>query len=261
MNISGINKYMTFGLKQEWIEILDYEKENFRATNALGNRMVPSAITWFREARLISNNKAIAPTKLLDLGNKLSFDSFIFWNLIWSSICNSSPLIKWFVSNVQFEQYVDAEWIHEKLMPNVQSESVRKGAIQSLINTFKNSPLGTGDSPLVELTQKGNRVLGLKRIPKNIDPLAVLYSLYVMAEVSERSSFTVSEMMNADFDSPFISPIIAFGMDVDALKKECQGLATLYPQFISCSFTLGLDQIKIFPSEKKLDDIIDLLLK
>ena len=31
MNISGINKYMTFGLKEEWINILIQDRENFRA--------------------------------------------------------------------------------------------------------------------------------------------------------------------------------------------------------------------------------------
>ena len=104
MNISGINKYMTFGLKEEWVQILADENDNFRSTSALGNRMIPSAITWFREAKLISDSTMVKPTRLLDVGKTLGFDSDLLWCLIWISLVNNSPLIKWYVCNTQVEE-------------------------------------------------------------------------------------------------------------------------------------------------------------
>lgn len=260
MNISGINKYMTFGLKEEWIRILAEEADAFRSTSALGNRMIPSAITWFREAKLISDSTTVTPTRLLDVGRNLGFDSDFFWCLIWISLVNKSPLIKWYVCNTQIEEFVSVDSLNEKLALQVNSASVRKGALQSLTGTIKNSPIGKSDVPIIQMEQKGTRVLGLKRVPKSIEPLAVLYSLYLMATVADRTSFTLSEMMTADFGSPYISPLVAFGMDVEALKGQCLGIASVHPEYLSCAFTLGLEEVKVFPREKSLDDVIGLIL-
>lgn len=260
MNISGINKYMTFGLKEEWVQILADETDNFRSTSALGNRMIPSAITWFREAKLIADSTMVKPTRLLDVGRSLGFDSDLLWCLIWISLVNNSPLIKWYVCNTQIEELTSVDALNEKLAIQVNSDSVRKGALQSLTGTIKNSPIGKSDAPIVQVEQKGVRVLGLKRVPKSIEPLAVLYSLYLMATVADRTAFTLSEMMTADFESPYISPLVAFGMNVEELKGQCMGISSIYPDYLACSFTLGLEEIKVFPKEKTLDDVIGLIL-
>lgn len=257
MNISGINKYMTFGLKREYVEVLSNETENFRATSALGNRMISSAVTWFREAKLISDSTAVKPTRLLDVGRNIGFDSEIFWCLIWIALVNNSPLFKWFICNTQIGDMTTIEKLNEVLETQVNSESVRKGALQSLVNTIKHSPIGTN---IVQLEQKGVRVVSLKRISKSVEPLVVLYSLYLMANNADRTAFTLSEMMSGDFDSPFISPLIAFGMSADELKAQCMGISSVYPDFLSCSFSLGLDEIKVFPKKKTLDDVIGLIL-
>lgn len=260
MNISGINKYMTFGLKEEWIQILAEETDNFRSTSMLGNRMIPSAITWFREARLIFDSTMVKPTRLLDVGRTLGFDSDFFWCLIWISLVNNSPLIKWYVCNTQIEELTPVDNLNEKLALQVTSESVRKGALQSLTGTIKNSPIGKSEAPIIQIEQKGVRILGLRRVPKSIEPLVVLYSLYLMANVADRTSFTLSEMMTADFESPYISPLVAFGMNVEELKGQCMGIASVYPEYLSCTFTLGLEEVKVFPKEKSLDDVIGLIL-
>ena len=87
MNISGINKYMTFGLKEDWINILIQDRENFRSTSELGNRMIPSAVTWFREASLISDATAITTTKLLEVAANSGADESndqLWYDLVFS---------------------------------------------------------------------------------------------------------------------------------------------------------------------------------
>ena len=169
--------------------------------------------------------------------------------------------MKWYVSKAIFNETLSPEDLNNELSNNVNSESVRKGALQSLFSMFKSSPLGTGANSLVKLELKGQRVISLTRIPRSIDKMAVLYSLYVMAATAERTSFTLSEMMTADFESAYISPLVAFGMSVDELKSICLGLSSLYPKFIACSFSLGLDEVKIFPETKTMDDVVDLMLQ
>jgi len=63
-----------------------------------------------------------------------------------------------------------------------------------------------------------------------------------------------------DFDSACVSPIVSFGMPVDEFKAQCAGLAEKYPPFIACSFTHGLDEIRIFPNVKNVNDVIEMIL-
>lgn len=266
MNISGINKYMTFGLRPEWVAVLSAEQEQFRTTNALGNRMVPSAVTWFREAGLIRESTSIQTTPLLKLGEYVGFDDLRFWHLIWVGLSNRSPLVKWYVCNVPFDDNKSRDEIDGILAQSVQSESVRKGALQSLVALLKWTPLGTGESPIVKLdgTKKSDgtfrEIRGLRRLAHDIDSLIVLYGIYMMAQFTGRGSFTVREMMTAEFESPIISPLVAFGILPDAFKAQCLGLSSKYPEFISCSFTHGLDEVRVFPDTKTLDNVIELIL-
>lgn len=206
MNISGINKYMTFGLKPEWIEVLANEGANFRHTTALGNRMVPAAVTWFREAGLIEDATAISTTLLLEVGNKRGFGDLLLWQLLWFRLANTSPLVKWYVCNTDFDTEYSIKLIDESLAQSVGSASVRKGALQSLCQLVKASPLSEGGRALIETEMKGRTVEKLIRRSSSVDPLVVLYGLYVMAEKAGRGAFTVRQMMSAEFDGEFVSP-------------------------------------------------------
>lgn len=261
MNISGINKYMTFGLKPEWIEILENEGSSFRQTTALGNRMVPAAVTWFREAGLIGDSTAIIPTLLLEVGKKRGFSDLLFWQLLWFRLANTSPLVKWYVCNTDFDMGYPTKGIDEKLSQSVGSVSVRKGALQSLCQLIKASPLSEGDEALIEVEMKGRAVVGLTRHSRSVDPLVVLYGLYVMTENSGGGVFTVRQMMAVEFEEEVVSPLAAFGISPDAFKKQCMGLAALHPDFIACSFTLGLDEVRVFPETKSRNDVVALILE
>lgn len=261
MNISGINKYMTFGLKPEWIEVLANEGANFRQTTALGNRMVPAAVTWFREAGLIGDSAAITTTLLLEVGKKCGFSDMLFWQLLWFRLANISPLVKWYVCNTDIDTGYPIKQIDDCLAQSVGSASVRKGALQSLCQLVKSSPLGEGDGALIEAETKGRTVEKLMRRSRLVDSLVVLYGLYVMAEKSGRDAFTVRQMMATEFDGEVVSPLAAFGIPPDEFKKQCMGLAAMYPDFIACSFTLGLDEVRLFPETNNRDDVVGLILR
>ncbi|MEI6259966.1 MAG: phosphoadenosine phosphosulfate reductase family protein [Deltaproteobacteria bacterium] len=261
MNISGINKYMTFGLKPEWIEVLANEGANFRQTTALGNRMIPAAVTWFREAGLIGGSTAITTTLLLEVGKKRGFTDLLFWQLLWFLLVNTSPLVKWYACNTDIDTGYPLKRIDEKLSQSVGSASVRKGALQSLCQLVKASPLSEGDNALIETEMKGRSVVGLTRRSRSVDSLVVLYGLYVMAEKSGRGVFTVRQMMAAEFDGDVVSPLPVFGISPDEFKKQCMGLAAVHPDLIACSFTLGLDEVRVFPETKIRNDVVSLILE
>lgn len=252
---------MKFGLRSDWISVYIDEKENFRSTGALGTKMVPSAISWLREARLMQASPSTKPDRLLEMAIQKGCESSILWDLIWFNLANNSPLVKWYVLNTDLNQKETKTTLVDKLTNLLSKSSVAEGSYSSLADLLKNSPLGNSRSPVVKLEMKNRTILSLTRVPRSVDPLVLLYSFYVMAQGAKRGTFTISEMMNGDFEAAFVSPLTAFGMQVEEMKAFCLGLASRYPQFITCKFTLGLDEIQIFPQEKTLDDIIDLILE
>lgn len=261
MKISGINKYISFGLRPDWIEVLANEGANFRQTTQLGNRMVPSAVTWFREAGLIEESKTITATLLLEVGEKRGVSDLLFWQLLWVRLANISPLVKWYVCNTDFDTGYPMKQIDEKLAQSVGSPSVRRGALGSLGRLIKESPLGEGDTGLIETKMKGRTLEKLTRRSRSVDPLVILYGLYVMAEKAGRGVFTVRQMMAADFDGEVMSPLVVFGISPEEFKKQCMGLATMHPDLIACSFTLGLDEVRVFPETKNRNDVLTLILE
>jgi len=55
--------------------------------------------------------------------------------------------------------------------------------------------------------------------------------------------------------------IAAFGLSPETFKNHCLGLSSKYPEFINCSFTHGLDEVRIFPETKTLENVIELVLE
>ena len=223
--------------------------------------MIPAAVTWFREAGLIADSTAITPTLLLDIGKKRGFSDLLFWQLLWARLVNISPLVKWYVCNMDFDTGYPIKRVDEVLAQSVGSASVRKGALQSLCRLIKESPLGEGETALIEVDKNGSTVKKLTRRQRTVDSLVVLYGLYVMAEKAERNAFTVRQMLTAEFEGDVVSPLVAFCIPPDEFKKQCMGLASIYPDFIACSFTLGLDEIQLFSETKKRDDVVELILQ
>jgi hypothetical protein len=169
--------------------------------------------------------------------------------------------VKWYVCNTDFDTGYLMKRIDEKLAQSVESPSVRKGALGSLRQLIKESPLGEGDTGLIETKMKGRILEKLTRRSLSVDSLVILYGLYVMAEKAGRGAFTVRQMMAADFDDEVVSPLVIFGISPEEFKKQCMGLAAMHPEFIACSFTLGLDEVRLFPETKNRNDVLTLILE
>lgn len=263
MSITGINKYMTFGLDPTWIPILLEERETFRSTQALGTRKIPSAITWFREAGLIEETTAIKLTPLAFFAERDGAESSLLWDMIWVRLANASPLVKWYISNTTVGEWVNSTELNGRLEAEVASASVRKGAFSSLFALVKNSPLGRGDGAVVAVETKGRQVSALMRKAHEPEALALLYGLFVMAETADRNVFSVTGMMTADGTASFVSPLSAFGMGPEAFKRAASGLADRYPSFLRVRFAQGLDEVELKrggDDGKTSQDVVRLML-
>ncbi|MDR0706882.1 MAG: phosphoadenosine phosphosulfate reductase family protein [Treponema sp.] len=258
-----IHSYKTFGLQEVYVATLMELKDKFFPwfdSHPLGSDMVPAARNWFKEANLISGHN-LAPTTLLNVFDKFGSNCSLGWEFIWAALSNNSILVKWFVSATNVGISYAPEQLDNDLRTSYPElkDSVIKGGLQSLKNMLKNSPLGSSCG-VAELEVKGKTVKSITRKAKDVIPLTVLYGLYLIAAKTERGSFTVRELLMADEESAYISPIVAFGISPDRFKKQCEGLKSKYPDYIGTTFTFGLDELTVFPQKYTTQDIITLAL-
>jgi len=258
--LSGINVYKNFGFRSEFVSVYLSERDAFDQTAQLNRaKQVPAAKAWFRQG-LLMNIKTTAPTKLLDVFEKRGVEDSLAWDCVWMGLCNYAPVVKWLVCILKMDvPYTDTDLFD--MLGNDIRDVTKKGGMQALKNMLVSTPFGTGEGSVCELTKKRKLTVGFTRRSRQVDPLVVLYGLYVMAEKDGRGVFTVRQMMAAEFDGEDVSPLAAFGVPPDEFKKQCMGLAVVYPDLIACSFTLGLDEVRVFPETKNRDDVVELILQ
>lgn len=184
------------------------------------------------------------------------------WELVWMSLANKAILIKWFVTETDIDRPYSVDQLLNKLSDNYPSlgASTKKDGITSLKESISRSPLG-GDSGVAICEYNGKIFKSITRKAKDVHPLTILYGLYLIAELSGRNSFTVRELLTADVDSIFVSPMVAFGIAPDTFKRQCEGLRTRYPDYISTTFTHGNDGLDVYPEKYALEDIVNLTLE
>jgi ferredoxin len=261
--MSGINRYNHFGLREDWISVLiDLWSKFFPwgDNHPLGNKMVQSASAWFQQAMLVES-KSRKPTILAELFRTKGSSCSLGWEIIWIALANNTILVRWFINETEIGRTYTVEHLTTNLNENYSSlgQSTIKDGLTSLKETIARSPLG-GDNGVARCEFKGKILQSITRKAKGVHPLTLLYGLYLIAAKAERGSFTVRELLTADAESMFVSPLVAFGITPDTFKRQCEGLRTRYPDYISTTFTHGNDGLEVFPLKHTLEDIINLAL-
>lgn len=261
--MSGINKYNNFGLREKtnelWISLLVELGDQFfpwHDGHPLGRPKVDAASAWFKQALLI-DEKNRKTTELVNLFRKLGAESAIGWEFIWIALVNNAVLLKWFITATNMDEPYSIEKLSQILEYSYSNlgQSTIRGGLAALRDMLTKSPL-SGSDAVTSLEMKGKTVKSITRKAKSVSPLTILYGLYLIAEKTDRSSFTIRELLAADNESAYISPIVAFGITPDMFKKQCEGLKSKYPDYIETTFTFGLDELTVFPKEHTTQDII-----
>lgn len=261
--MSGINRYNNFGLRENWVSaLLDLGSSFFPwdENHPLGKKMVESASAWFQQAYLVEA-KTRKLTPLYELFKKYGSDYPLGWDFIWLALANNAVLVKWFVTATEFDKPYMIEQLSELLGESNPSlgQSTKKGGLDSLKDMLTKSPLG-GKSAVTLPEMKGKNVKNITRKTKDIDPLAILYGMYIVSQKAGRGSFTIRELLVADAESVFVSPLVVFGITPETFKRQCQGLASKFPDYISTTFTHGNDGLSVFPQKYSAEDIIAIAL-
>lgn len=246
---SGIDKYSTFGMRNEWLaSFFDQMDDWFDGHANLGPKQIPAMLNWLKEAELVENkeNKVTELAKLL----KPVYDSnpLFVWQIIWINLSFNSAIAKWYVNAVKNEAVYSKQELVELLKeeyPTLKGSTL-KNPVDALVNTFCNSPLGSTEKKddnclhIGLMEKKGIQVKSVcKYGTSRISSAAVAYLLYKNAEVNHEYELTVSDI----YEERCMGVYNIFNMDAENFLNALRGLTN--NEILSADLLGGLENIHL----------------
>ena len=253
------DRYRNFGLRQSFYTHFTDNGISCFDMKALGPDQYKSLRYWMGDAGILkrseSNGKEQILKELTPLGEKLlqmgSYNPFV-WAILWANLANDSIVARAFCQNIGVGEMFQKEDIVECLDHEI-SEKSRGQAVNSLLSTFRDSPIGSALQQGIQIDKSY-----LRAGWDYPHAVALLYALYLYAERSGRRSFTYTELVNSHSnpDAVALSPHDIYGINPKAFREHLQGLAMNYPEYIRVSFVANLDNIIL--EDYSSVDVIDL---
>lgn len=260
--IKGLNRYLSVGVDADWIK--KYMKDQ---TFEPGNRKTDVMFGMMNDAGITANKKLTSFGKIIQ---SMDLETTTPWAI---TLCNLaySPAFGWYIRHIPFQE----QYIESRLLDDMGEDSSKKDGGKKARGEFWNGfktiidsneafkEIGFGVPEIEAKTNKNGEVkktmLSVSRYPwSNPEPLVILYSLYKFAEAcGDYYQFTLTRLLDHDVESDGVSPTEIFGLDREAMEKNLNGLTINYPEFITASFTLDLDNITLH-SDKTSQDVLNL---
>lgn len=248
----SLNCYSNHGPKLEWFEQYLKFKNEFSKKHSLGSNMYDFFKRFLRDANLLDTNGFTQTANVID---RLSLDSEQSWGIMLTNL-SYTPQIQWYIKNICMGQ----EYSRDLIVTLLESEDVNSTSANQMILAYKRIlELPFGNLGLGTYVAEKNKIVLFKRtLWQNPDPIVILYSLYKFAEnCGEYYQFTLTRLLNHDIESVGVSPTEIFGLNRDDMEKILNGLSINYPDFITASFTLDLDNITL-RNDKTSKDVLEL---
>ena len=245
-SVKNPDRYRNFGLRQTFYTHLTDKGISCFGMKTLGKDQYKSLKYWMGDAgvlkKLENKGKEQILIELTPLGEKLlplgSYNPFV-WAILWANLSNNSIVAKCFCQNVGIGEMFNKDELIEYLDHDI-SEKSRSQAVNSLLSTFRDSPIGSVLQQGLQIDKSYIRIGW-----EYPDAVALLYSLYLYAEQRGCRSFTFSELIQSHHNSDVagVSPHVTYGIEPKVFKEHLQGLAINYPKYIRVSFVANLDNI------------------
>lgn len=251
MKQKSLNCYSHFGPKMEWINQFFMYKNEFDANNDLGSQMYSFFKRFLRDANLIDLNGF---SRFATIVESLGLENEAPWALMLVNL-SYTPQIGWFIKNTGFNELYERNYILSLLVDD--------GAKESWVNDIWSAYSRFTDLPFADVGlgfphKDGGKFIGVTRTSWRIpEPKVILYALYKFSEAcGNYKQFSLTRLLNHEIESDGISPTQIFGLDRTTMERILNGLSNNYPDFISVSFTLDLDNINL--KDKTSDDVLSL---
>ena len=275
--MAGLDRYFSFGVRESWLDT--YTKYDgtpeFWMTDGDGqipNKKKDAFKNFADDAGIILYDKKAEgdkyskclPTafgkKICELGGlEITSWALILCNLVYT------PAYNWFINNLREGTSYSPDAIKDMLgyvMENDTKGLGRRNILDALKITLSQTPLGKERIFADFVAEEKNEKITLKSVERckweEPIPEVILYSLYKFAEkCGDYYQFTLDTLLDNEIERDGVSPTKIFGLDRDEMVRILNGLSINYPEFISASFTLDLDNITL-RSDKTSNNVLGL---
>ena len=218
---------------------------------------IPPFINWLREAYILNQDGKNITEEGIFMAKAYKSKPQTVWEIIFIGLCENSEICAWFQSTIDFNRPYsrdEMDTILQDSYPELKDRTLRN-PLNSLLNTFKESPLGSS-IPVGILTKDRNKVI-LSRLPHSeISLCAVAYSLFRYAEQKKRYTLTVSEFYDENQREGIYRQ---FGINKDVFERLLLSLQEESNHVLRAELNMGLDNI-ILREDLTSIDIIKMML-
>lgn len=258
---SGINRYNDgMGMRENWVEKYFDTYETFFDNNDHGlnpKYQVPPFINWLREAYILNQDGKDIREEGVYMAKAYQLKPQTVWEIIYIGLCENSEICTWFQGSIDFNRAYsrdEMDIILQDSYPELKDRTLRN-PFNSLLNTFKESPLGSS-IPIGVLTKEKNKAMLTRNAHTEISLCAVAYSLFRYAERQNRYSLTVSEFYDENQKEGIYRQ---FGINKDTFERLLLSLQEESNHVLRAELNMGLDNI-ILRDDLKSIDILKMML-
>ena len=239
---SGIDRYSTFGLKEEWLDIFFADPESYFIGNnsGIGEKQIHAMANWLKDAEIINNKK-----ELTILGKLLSGiytdNPYLVWEIIWVNLVKNSSICHWFAERIKPGTSYNKKSLVELFIDEYQSTYGKRtveNAVGALLSTFANSPIGDRFG-LYKNIEKG---IATRSNCQELSNETIAYSIYRYSEKHNSKTLSVSDFYR-DNTQDGIS--VEFAYPKEYLKKNLRNLNSAENRVLIAELNMGLNSITL----------------
>ncbi len=248
----SLNSYSHHAPKMDWIRQYFEFKNEFDNNHTLGSQMYSFFKRFLRDANLLDENGF---SKTADVVEKLGYESNVAWGILFVNLCYT-PQVNWYVNTVGFGESHTKQQL-AALMIEAGAKEQWTNDIFSSLTRLMDLPLGQIGFGHLNKSDKKNPAVS-RTVWYEPSSEVILYSLYRFAEAcGGYYQFSLGTLLDDTIERDGVSPSRIFGLDKDNMIRILNGLSINYPDYISVSFTLDLDNITL-RDDKNSQDILAL---
>lgn len=259
--MGSIDRYGNIGIEYDWVVDYFQKRDSFWENNELGTNKIKNLKSFLADAGVTVPKK----NTFSHFGEKISeigIETSAAWGILLSNLVYTSEF-NWWIMNTEVDHFYTPAEIMQMLESEVASSNSRSHIVSAYKNIFASNEvlgreMGIGICNL-KPDSKTRSLIDIRRSAwHNPVPEVILYSLYKFAEsCGDYYQFSLDTLMDDSIERNGVSPTRIFGLDRDEMVRILNGLSINYPDFISASFTLDLDNITL-RDDKKTEDILEL---
>ena len=248
----SLNRYSHHAPRLNWFEQFFTYKDEFEDNNDLGSKMIQYFKMFLRDADLVHDGKY---SEFATVVESVGLQDDAAWALMLSNLAYTAQ-INWFVNKISFLTPAKKSYIIWAAIEAGTPEGPAKDVWASLAR-LADLPFNQVGLGFVDTSNKKDPSI-IRTAWGDPNARVVLYSLYKFAEAcGEYYQFTLETLLDDSIERDGVSPTRLFGLDRETMIRILNGLAVNYPDFISASFTLDLDNITL-RSDKTSKDVLKL---